>query len=316
MPAQPSSAAPANARRVLAFGEVLWDQLPNGSVLGGAAANFASRVQALGVDVALVSRVGQDDLGAELVRALDRMGLATTFVQRDAKKPTGTVQVSFDEEGQPAYVIRQDVAYDFIACPAELVEVAHHVEVVYFGTLVQRSPTARKSLAMLLEAAPNATRLLDVNLRRDCYTKHTVESSLHHADILKLNEVEVVDLSEMFGFPDHDIESFCDRAIERFGLSICLVTRGAQGAFIKTRGGERQKIAGYNVDVIDTIGAGDAFTAGFVWAHVSGKPLAESCEMGVRCGALVATHRGGMVPIRAEQLQDQHFRGRRRDEPR
>ena len=165
---------------------------------------------------------------------------------------------------------------------------------------------------MLLEAAPKATRLLDVNLRRDCYTKYTVETSLHHADILKLNEVEVVDLSDMFGFGTHDIDAFCDKAMERFNLSICLVTRGPLGAIAKDRHGERQEIPGYNVTVIDTIGAGDAFTAGFVWAHVNGKSLAESCEMGVRCGALVATHRGGMVPISVAQLMGKPFSERSR----
>ena len=133
--------------RVLAFGELLWDQLPNGSVIGGAAANFASRVQSLGIDTALVSRVGQDDLGQESVQILQRLGLATTLIQRDARKATGTVAVTFDDYGSPSYDITQDVAYDYIACTPEVVTAAKRAELIYFGTLAQRGSKLFNDLA-------------------------------------------------------------------------------------------------------------------------------------------------------------------------
>lgn len=296
--------------QVLAFGEVLWDKLPNGSVIGGAAANFASRVQSLGIDVSLVSRVGQDDLGQESTQILRGMGLSIDHIQRDAKRATGTVQVHFDDHGSPSYIILEDVAYDYIACTPDVVQAAKQAQLIYYGTLAQRTPTARHSLAMLLEAAPDTTRLCDVNLRVGCYTKQTVELSLRAANILKCNEVEVTDLADMFEFGTHDIEAFCDLAIKRFDLDLCLITRGPLGAFAKHKNGERHMVPGYAITVVDTIGAGDAFTAGFVWAHVRGKSLAECCEMGVRCGALVATHRGGMVPITVSQLNGKPFNER------
>jgi fructokinase len=298
--------------RVFAFGEVLWDQLPNGAVIGGAPANFASRVQSLGVDVTLVSRVGQDDLGQESTQILQRLGLSTDCIQRDAKKPTGTVQVTFDDYGSPSYDITKDVAYDYIACTSELVERAKQAEMIYFGTLAQRTMVARQSLSMLLEAVPDTVRLCDVNLRVGCFTKQTVSSSLRASNILKLNEVEVTDLADMFEFGTHDIEAFCDLAIQHFGLDLCLVTRGPLGAFAKHKSGERIIVPGYSVKVVDTIGAGDAFTAGFVWSHVRGQALADCIEMGVRCGALVATHRGGMVPITVAQLLGKPFSERKK----
>lgn len=297
--------------RVFAFGEVLWDQLPNGSVIGGAPANFASRVQSLGIDMTLVSRVGQDDLGQESTQILQRLGLSTDFIQRDAKKPTGTVQVTFDDYGSPSYDITKDVAYDYISCTSELVAAAKRAEIIYFGTLAQRNTVARQSLSMLLEAVPDTVRLCDVNLRVGCYNKQTVSSSLRAANILKCNEVEVTDLADMFEFGTHDIEEFCDIAIKTFELDLCLVTRGPLGAFAKHQNGERIIVPGYSVQVVDTIGAGDAFTAGFVWSHVRGQALADCIEMGVRCGALVATHRGGMVPITVAQLMGKPFNERK-----
>lgn len=298
--------------RVFAFGEVLWDQLPNGSVIGGAAANFASRVQSLGIDVTLVSRVGQDDLGQESTQILQRLGLSTDYIQRDAKKSTGTVQVTFDDYGSPSYDITKDVAYDYISCTHDLVERAKKAEMIYFGTLAQRNTVARQSLSLLLEAVPDTVRLCDVNLRVGCFTKQTVSSSLRASNILKCNEVEVTDLADMFDFGTHDIEAFCDLAIKHFGLDLCLVTRGPLGAFAKHQSGERIIVPGYNVQVVDTIGAGDAFTAGFVWSHVRGQALADCIEMGVRCGALVATHRGGMVPITVAQLMGKPFSDRKK----
>ena len=305
-----ASAAAAHRGRVLAFGEVLWDQLPNGSVIGGAAANFASRVQSLGVDVNLVSRVGQDNLGEESTLILKRLGLSTDYIQHDAKKATGTVQVTFDDYGQPQYDITKDVAYDYTACTSEVVLAAKRAEMIYFGTLAQRNTVARQSLSMLLEAVPETPRLCDVNLRVGCYSKQTVSSSLRAANILKCNEVEVTDLADMFDFGTHDIEAFCDLACKHFDLDLCLVTRGPLGAFAKHAHGERIIVPGYSVPVVDTIGAGDAFTAGFVWSHTRGESLPDCIEMGVRCGALVATHRGGMVPITVAQLMGKPFTDR------
>lgn len=299
---------------VLAFGEVLWDKLPNGSVLGGAPANFGSRVQSLGVPVTLVSRVGEDTLGEQTLQELQRMGLGTSHIQRDKSHATGTVEVHFDKQGLPGYHILPDVAYDHVAWTDELEQAAKACRMLYFGTLAQRGEQSRQALSRLLDAAPNAIKLLDVNLREKCFTKATVEASLERANILKLNEVEVEDLGALLQLGGGDIASFCDRIIARYDLDLCLVTRGPLGAIAKTRDAQALNVPGYEIKVVDTIGAGDAFTAGFVWAHLGGESLADSCEMGVRCGALVATHRGGSVPISAEQLKNISFT-KRNEEP-
>lgn len=290
-------------KNVLAFGEVLWDLLSTGAVLGGAPANFATRVQYLGVPVTFVSRVGKDDLGDQARAKLQSIGLDLSHVGQDDAYPTGTVEVTVDESGSASYNILTGVAYDYVASTPSLLEAASKSTLVYFGTLAQRNPASRKALQDILAAAPNATKLLDVNLRRECFTRDTVEASMQAADILKLNEVEVLDIAALLDLGVNEMEAFCDAIIERYDMELVLVTRGAQGAFAKSRTGEKHQVPGYSVKVVDTIGSGDAFTAGFVWSYIQGKPLRESCETGTRLGAMVATQRGGMVPISVDELK-------------
>ncbi|HET6347154.1 MAG TPA: carbohydrate kinase [Myxococcota bacterium] len=297
--------------RVLVFGEVLWDVLPTGSVLGGAPANFATRVQYLGVPVVLASRVGCDPLGEEALATLSRLGLDVSSVQHDPTLPTGTVEVVVDDAGSATYNILPGVAYDAIAATPDLLAAAARAEVLYFGTLCQRNATARATLLALMEAAPQATKLLDVNLRRDCFTRETVEESLRRADILKLNETEVVDIAGLLNLGVTEMEAFAEAVITRYDLQLCLVTRGALGVFARGKDGQRHYVPGYDVKVVDTIGAGDAFTAGFVWSQLNGGSLSESCEVGTRLGALVATQRGGMEPITVEQLNSAPLEARR-----
>lgn len=289
-------------KSVLAFGEVLWDKLPTGAVLGGAPANFATRVQYLGIPVTFVSRVGKDSLGDQARAKLESIGLDVTHVEQDETYPTGTVEVIVDDAGSATYNILTGVAYDYVVSSPSLLAQASKCALVYFGTLAQRNPASRQALQDILQASPNATKLLDVNLRRDCFTRDTVEASLHAADILKLNEVEVLDIAALLNLGVSEMDDFCDAIIQRYNVELVLVTRGAQGAFAKAKSGEKHFIPGYNVKVVDTIGAGDAFTAGFVWSYIQGMPLRESCENGTRLGAMVATQRGGMVPISVEEL--------------
>jgi fructokinase len=306
-----STTSKNQAARVLVFGEVLWDMLPTGSVLGGAPANFATRVQYLGMPVVLASRVGRDALGEEALAKLSGLGLDVSSIQHDPTLPTGTVEVVVDDAGSASYNILPGVAYDAIAATPDLLAAAARAEVLYFGTLCQRNATARSTLLALMEAAPQATKLLDVNLRRDCFSRETVEASLRRADILKLNETEVLDISALLGLGAMEMEAFADTVIARYGLQLCLVTRGALGVFAQAEAGLRHYVPGYDVKVVDTIGAGDAFTAGFVWSQLNGGDLLENCEVGTRLGALVATQRGGMEPITVEQLKSAPLEARR-----
>jgi fructokinase len=289
--------------RVLAFGEVLWDNLPDGLVLGGAPANFAGRVQSLGESVALVSRVGKDALGEETIVRLRKMGLDTDYVQQDQEHKTGTVEVDVDSVGSASlYTFLENSAWDYIACNKNVRAAAEHAQLVYFGTLAQRNEVSRAALEDIFKAAPSATKLLDVNLRVGCYTPETVDSSLHKADILKLNDAEVDEIGNMLGFKHHSMEAFCDAVVKKHGVKLCLVTRGAMGVFARTEDGQAHDIPGFDVSVVDTVGAGDAFTAGFVWSYIRGGTVQDSCEIGNRLGAMVATQRGGTVPVTVAEL--------------
>jgi fructokinase len=288
-------------KSVLAFGEELWDQLPTGEMLGGAAANFACLVQGLGVDCSLVSRLGNDALGERARQALAQVGLSALNVQTDLTAPTGSVAVHFDG-GHPHYTIAPQVAYDHIAATPALLDQASQCSLLYFGTLAQRHKASRYALWQLIEAAPQAIKLLDINLRQDCYTAQTVTAALSRCDMLKLNESEAQELNALLRLGATTPEEFSEAVIERFNLDLCLVTCGPDGVFAQTNTGQMQRVPGYPVTVHDTIGAGDAFTAGFVWSHLQGVSLRESCEVGVRCGALVAMQQGGMVTLRPEQI--------------
>ena len=299
---------PANGlspdRKVLAFGEVLWDLLPDGALLGGAPANCAFRLQNLGIRTSLISRVGTDESGSRALDMLTRSGLDCSFVQRDDVHPTGSAGVQLSAGGSPNFVITRDAAYDFIVpaawCEADLPQGS----LVIFGTLCQRSSLSRDTLYRLLSRASRATKLLDVNLRKDCYTQDIIERSLRAADILKLNEDEVVLLGQMFGIESASLSQFCNQLISRFDLKTCLVTRGEAGVFALNSSGQEVALPGVRVQVADTIGAGDAFTAGFASRLLAGDSLLESCRFGNALGALAASKNGGMAAITTAEIAE------------
>jgi fructokinase len=289
---------------VLAFGELLWDLLPHGKVLGGAPANFAFRLTSLGVPVAMVSKVGTDRLGDEALAQLAKLGVETRWVQRDADLSTGTVSVSIDERGNAKYVIHRDVAYDRIEITDELRRIAAQSRAVCFGSLIQRGEASARTLYEVLEAATGATKVVDINLRRECFSERSVRASLHAAHILKLNDEEVAVVGALLWGSARPTAEFCDAVIEEFDLEVCVVTRGAKGVYARQRGDVTVDVEGHDVAVVDTIGAGDAFTAGFMTKYLEGKSIRECCDFGNRLGARVAMTAGGMsvLPeVRAEK---------------
>ncbi|RIL05986.1 MAG: carbohydrate kinase [Proteobacteria bacterium] len=287
----------------LAFGELLWDLLPAGKVLGGAPANFANRLRLLEVSCALVSRVGSDPLGEELLTRIRSLGVDTTLVQRDLHYPTGTVDVELNPEGNPSFVINPGVAYDYIAPEEKLLGVAGKVRLICFGTLVQRTSVSRETLDRVLDSAPHAAKFLDINLRQDCYTKETLEASFERANILKLNRAELEFLKEMYSLRGAELVTQCRGLLEQFRLECCVVTLGEQGAFALESGGESVTVPGYAVQVADTIGAGDAFSAGFCGAYLKGGDLGECCRLGNAFGALASSRKGGMGEFFADDVK-------------
>ena len=287
---------------VLSFGELLWDMLPDGPVLGGAPANFSANLSNLGISTALISCVGKDRLGDEALKQLERIGINLDYIQRTGTAPTGTVDVQMNSEGSPSYKINTDVAYDHIQPCEYPTAIFEAVRLVCFGTLIQRSAVAQAALANLLQRTPNALKLLDINLRPDCFSASTVGWSLKQADILKLNDTEVLELSRLLSDPPLRPDAFCEFIFSNYGIQTILITKGAAGVFARARSGEVVELLGCKVDVVDTIGAGDAFTAGFVFRLLAGDSLRNCCEFGNRLGAFIAGKKGGIVAYNQADL--------------
>ena len=289
---------------VLASGELLWDVLPTGKLLGGAPANYCYRLRQLGVPARMISRVGTDALGDELLEQLAAKDFDLSLIQRDPSLPTGTVDVTLTPDGNPHFVIKTGVAYDNIEATPELLNAAKRARFICFGTLSQRSSKTREALYEMLSAATSATKFLDINLRRDCYNKETITSSLHHCDILKLNNSEVTVVSELLELGALAPSELASVMIKEFNISIVLVTLGEKGVYAVSKSGESISVSGISVAVDDTIGAGDAFSAGFTFKYLQGAPLEECCRFGNITGAMSAARAGGMPNISAKELED------------
>ena len=284
---------------VIGLGEILWDVFPSGRRLGGAPANFAYCSQLLGNRAIIASRIGADELGRELRQALHQAGVSDSSLQTDSSHPTGTVQVRLSSEGQPSFRIMEAVAWDFLEWAESWETLARSADAICFGTLAQRSSGSRSSILKFLDtAAPDALRVFDINLRQSFYSRDIVTSSLERASILKLNNEELPVLSSMLGAGSGAESSFCQRLLDRFDLQLVCVTRGANGSLMVDRKGMHEH-PGFPVKVADTVGAGDAFTAGLVHERLRGGTLAEINDTANRMGAWVAS-RPGAMPVAPE----------------
>jgi fructokinase len=301
------------AYRFVAFGEVLWDLLPSGRVLGGAPFNFACRVASIGDRGIMISRLGDDELGREAIAAMEALGMATTCIQRDARHPTGTVPVSLDAAGTPVFTILQNVAYDHIEPAAEAEAAVMDADCLCFGTLIQRSPASARTLAVLLERFRGKLRLLDLNLRRDCWTPASVRSSIERADVLKLNDDEAAAIAPLYGLEGLPLCGFPVALLGTTRLSHVVVTLGPRGAFAVSGTGEVAYEPAYTVKVVDTVGSGDAFTAGFAHGLLEGWPLSCAVRYGNALGACVAGQRGATGPVAPSDVERLVREDRRRD---
>lgn len=289
---------------VISFGELLWDLLPAGAVMGGAPANFAYRLNSLGEPTVLVSRVGMDELGDRAVELLAQAGLRTDFIQREPARPTGTVPIILNADGSPDFTILPDVAFDYIELTPELLGLAPQARCIAFGTLAQRTETSRATLISLLDAAESALKLCDLNLRKDCFTPDTIRGSLERADIVKLNEDELKYLASLFGYRGGLISDLAKKLLEQWKLDVCVVTLGAKGALAVTKRAETIEARSRGVEVVDTCGAGDAFTAGFIKKFLDGAELHSAVAFGNRLGGVVASQPGATTPIPQHTLNE------------
>jgi fructokinase len=280
---------------IVGIGEVLWDVFPTGRKLGGAPANFAYHVSQFGLEGLAVSAVGRDDLGGETLDALDGHGLH--FHMDRVEEPTGTVQVTLDAHGVPQYEIKTGVAWDNIPYTKELAQIAASTRAVCFGSLAQRSPVSRETIGWFLDAVPeDCLKVFDINLRQQFYTREILEDSLKRADILKINEDEIVIVARMFSVPGDGFEAICRSLKERFGLKMVILTCGAVGSYVFHDGG-MSYLDTPEVQVADTVGAGDSFTGAFVACIIAGKSVEEAHRTAVDVSAYVCTQTGAMPQV-------------------
>ena len=291
-----------SALKVVGLGEVLWDVLPGGKQLGGAPANFAYMASLLGDQGIVASRVGQDDLGKEALGRMRGLGLNAAFVQTDTEHPTGTAHVSLDAHHQPTFTITEPVAWDFLEFTSAWEKLAHEADVVCFGTLAQRSQASRQAIQSFLGAARKATRVFDINLRQSYYSPEIVRSSLDHAQILKVNHEELPILTKIFRL-NCGTEVVCAESLLRaFDLQLVCVTRGEQGSLLVNRTAVATH-PGIRVEVADTVGAGDGFTACLVHHFMRGESMEKINEAANRFAAWVAGQSGGTPAMSADVRQ-------------
>lgn len=285
--------------KVLAFGEILFDIIEGNNYLGGAPLNFAVHLRMLGADSSIISRVGNDDLGKEALRQLERLNVKTNLVQTDNSFPTGTVSV-FLLNGQPDYEIFNNVAYDHIQYK-EGEKLEEQFDVLYFGTLAQRNDISRNSLRTLIGNNSFKKIFYDINLRKGFYSKELLSASMHLCNILKLNDDEVNVLSRMLYGQQLDLEGFCQIVTKEFGIELVVVTAGGSGCYI-FEDGSLKFVKGYKVKVVDTVGAGDSFSAAFLYFYFHGKGAVRSAEAANRLGSFVAGSRGP-IPSYSPELK-------------
>jgi fructokinase len=285
----------SEARVVIGLGELLWDLMPAGAQLGGAPSNFAYHATALGDRGIVASRVGGDDLGRRAIDRLRRAKVDASYVQLDDKRPTGTVTVHVDEDGQPRYSIAGNVAWDFFQMTDQWRSLAARADAICFGSLAQRSPESRRVVREFLSLAPEGALIIfDVNLRQPFYGAELLSDSLALARVAKLNQDELKRVAGLLGLDAATDEARAARLLSGFDLEMVCVTRGGGGSLMVGRDGEAIEHAGFTVRVADTVGAGDAFAAALAHYVLRGAPLGEVSEQANRLGAWVASRVGAM----------------------
>ena len=288
---------------VVGMGEALWDVLPEGKKIGGAPANFAYHVSQFGLPSRVVSAVGEDKLGAEILDNFREKKLNCMIEQ--VPYPTGTVQVELDSEGVPCYDIKEGVAWDNIPYTNALEGLAHCTRAVCFGSLAQRSVVSRETINRFLDAMPvtdETLKIFDVNLRQGFYTKEILCNSFQKCNILKINDEELVTVSRMFGYPGIDLQDKCWILLAKYNLKMLILTCGVNGSYVFTPG-KVSFVETPKVEVADTVGAGDSFTATFVAALLKGMSITEAHRLAVDVSAFVCTQNGAM-PVIPDYLKE------------
>lgn len=285
---------------IVGMGEALWDVLPEGKKIGGAPANFAYNVSQFGLPSCVVSAVGDDPLGHEIIENFTEKEL--NLLIAEVPYPTGVVNVEIDAAGVPQYDIKENVAWDNIPYTEELRDLARRTRAVCFGSLAQRNIVSRETINAFLDDMPKDDGTLvvfDVNLRQSFYTPEILCNSMKRCNILKINDEELVTVSRMFGYPGIDLQDKCWILLGKYNLKMLILTCGINGSYVFTPGNVSFQPTP-KVDVADTVGAGDSFTAAFMAGIIKGLPVTEAHSLAVRTSAYVCTCQGAMNRLPAD----------------
>lgn len=281
-------------KNIVGIGELLWDKLPQGKKIGGAPVNFAYHVSQFGLPGFAVSAVGNDADGREIISSLNEKNINGLISTVDF--PTGTVDVKIDGLGVPVYNINENVAWDNIPYSPELKRIAENTAAVCFGSLAQRSEVSRKTILRFLDdvqATGQALIVCDINLRQGFYNAEIIEESMNRCDILKINDEELAVVSHLFDIQGTDLIEKCKKIAHDFSIDYVILTCGVNGSYV---------ISPYEhffqptpkVEVADTVGAGDSFTAAFISSILRGKSIEEAHAVAVRTSAFVCSQHGAM----------------------
>ncbi|MCM8541993.1 MAG: carbohydrate kinase [Lentisphaeraceae bacterium] len=272
----------------LSIGEILWDIFPDKKVWGGAPANFIYHTAQFGADATVYTAVGQDELGKELVEVATKSGIKLKAETVNA--PTGAVNIEVSSDGIPTYSFNENCAWDHIPFTPELQNLCENADLIPFGTLAQRSDTSKQTILKALSSRKSSAKVLfDINLRQDFYSKEIIENSLTHSNFLKLNENEILVIQELTGKSLNEL-------INIFNLELVILTLGPQGSDIITAT-QRLHCPATKCSVVDTVGAGDAFTACFIMNYLKGTEIKEAQQLASNFAAYVCEHSGAIIPI-------------------
>lgn len=282
--------------KIVGIGEVLWDLLPAGPQLGGAPANFAYHARALGAAASVATRVGDDQLGRLIRARFEELGIADGTIQVDDAAPTGTVSVAISDQGIPNYIIHENVAWDRLTVTPAALKAVREADVICFGSLAQRGEIARASIQRLVAAArANSLRVFDINLRQKYFSREVIEQSLRLANVLKLNDGELPCLAAMFdlsGSTQQQIETLA----QQFGLQLVALTRGPAGSLLY-RNGQWSDCPSVPIRIVDTVGAGDSFTAAMVMGLLRNMELDEINTLADEVARYVCSCVGATPPL-------------------
>lgn len=287
-------------RFIVGIGDALWDCLPEGRKIGGAPANFAYYMMQFGYDSLAVSAVGNDDLGTEIKETFNRIGLK--HILEVSEYPTGTVTVELDANGIPSYDIKENVAYDHITYTPQLEEIAGKCNVACFGSMSQRNPVSRTTIRKFLESmlhTDDTYKVFDINLRQNFYDKEIISESLKLCNVFKINDEELLTVKKMFGYDEESDHEACWRFIKEWDLEYLILTCGVNGSHIFTDK-EYSFLDTPEVDVADTVGAGDSFISAFMASVLNGESIREAHKRAVDVSAYVCTQYGAMLELPSE----------------